>query len=95
MPDPVTAPASPEALTGEALDRIEAHAAAQGDMRAVHADVVALCREVRRLRAALERCDELFHEIRCDFTDPRSECREGMAIVSAALAPVATGPGEP
>lgn len=34
---------------------------------------------------ALEACAELFMEIRMDWTDPRSECREGMEICESAL----------
>jgi hypothetical protein len=55
-------------------------------MRAVEA-------ERDRLRAAgevnaeaLRKCDELFHDIRGDWTDPRSECREGWRVIEEALA---------
>jgi len=34
---------------------------------------------------ALKECSALFYEIRCDFIDPRSECREGMRIIEQAL----------
>jgi len=43
-------------------------------------------RERDALREALERCDALFAAIRDDWTDPRSECREGRDVCSAALA---------
>ena len=35
---------------------------------------------------ALGKCNELFDEIRGDWSDPRSACREGWAIIGAALA---------
>jgi hypothetical protein len=40
------------------------------------------------LVAALKHCYALFDDIRNDWTDPRSQCREGWAIISAALAKV-------
>ena len=38
------------------------------------------------LLAALNRCGQLFREIRDDFEDPRHECREGVRIIEAAIA---------
>lgn len=46
--------------------------------------------EVPRLRVALRKCYVLFSEIRNDWTDPRSQCREGWRIIDAAL----KGPSE-
>lgn len=43
--------------------------------------------QVRALVEALEACKELFSVIRSDWTDPRSECRAGQAIIANALAP--------
>lgn len=37
------------------------------------------------LEAALERCNDLFYDIRGDWTDPRSECREGWEAIRTAL----------
>lgn len=37
------------------------------------------------LASALERCRSLFREIRLDWTDPRSETREGIEIIDIAL----------
>lgn len=37
------------------------------------------------LREALVRCRELFDEIRNDWSDPRSECRAGWAVIEGAL----------
>jgi len=39
------------------------------------------------LKDALKECDRLFSEIRNDWTDPRSECREGWDIIKKALTP--------
>ena len=50
------------------------------------ADKAALC----RARMALQKCGELFGEIRGDWTDPRSECREGWEVIESALS--STGP---
>lgn len=44
-----------------------------------------------RLRAALEDCRRLFREIRGDWTDPRSECSDGLGIIAAALQEVVVG----
>lgn len=54
---------------------------------------------VKDLEGALRRCRELFSDIRGDWTDPRSECREGWAIIDAALnqsrtTPLVPSPGE-
>lgn len=46
-----------------------------------------LSAENQRLREALNQCGALFYEIRCDFTDPRSECRDGMEICRKATNP--------
>ena len=35
---------------------------------------------------ALVECDGLFDEIRGDWSDPRSECTRGRAVIAAALA---------
>lgn len=35
---------------------------------------------------ALQECYNLFSSIRGDWTDPRSDCREGWAIINAAQA---------
>lgn len=35
------------------------------------------------MMAALDACEALFTEIRNDWTDPRSECREGWAVIQA------------
>jgi len=40
---------------------------------------------IEKLEAALRRCDELFSDIRNDWSDPRSECREGWSVVKEAL----------
>ncbi|HDZ21959.1 hypothetical protein LCGC14_0568720 [marine sediment metagenome] len=44
------------------------------------------------LLAALNRCSELFGAIRLDWQDPRSDCREGQEVITAALA--AAEPGD-
>lgn len=51
------------------------------------AETIALRQEVESLREALTKCRELFSEIRMDWSDPRAECREGWAIIDAALQP--------
>ncbi len=38
-----------------------------------------------KMREALETCSELFSDIRGDWTDPRSECREGQQVIAEAL----------
>jgi len=38
------------------------------------------------LLEALGRCRELFSDIRGDWSDPRADCREGWAIIDAAIA---------
>lgn len=38
-----------------------------------------------QMREALETCFELFSAIRGDWTDPRSECREGQRVIAKAL----------
>lgn len=49
--------------------------------------------KIAMLRSALKLCDGLFSDIRNDWSDPRSECREGRAIIDAALSATAdTGP---
>ena len=40
---------------------------------------------IEKLEAALRRCDELFSDIRNDWSDPRSECREGWRVIEEAL----------
>ena len=40
---------------------------------------------IEKLEAALRRCDELFSDIRNDWSDPRSECREGWSVIKEAL----------
>ena len=37
------------------------------------------------LLGALQRCRALFSEIRNDWTDPRADCREGLATCDAAI----------
>ena len=37
---------------------------------------------------ALKQCSKLFHSIRGDWSDPRAECREGWAVIDAALSDV-------
>lgn len=39
------------------------------------------------MAAALAGCDELFDDIRNDWTDPRHECRTGRDLVAVALKP--------
>ena len=41
---------------------------------------------MRRVVENLKKCDDLFYEIRCDWSDPRSECREGRENIEKALA---------
>ncbi len=43
--------------------------------------------KIERLRETLQQCRSLFGEIRGDWTDPRRECRAGVDIISAVLAP--------
>jgi len=47
------------------------------------------------LRSALTRCRELFDEIRNDWSDPRSECRAGWAVIHEALHATADEQTEP
>jgi hypothetical protein len=49
------------------------------------ADLAAARAETALLREALEKCRDLFTEIRGDWSDPRSECREGWRIIDEAL----------
>lgn len=51
-----------------------------------HAIAAALeCRDAARVaRGALDKCAALFCEIKNDFTDPRSECRQGRDLASDA-----------
>jgi hypothetical protein len=42
-------------------------------------------KRIEKLEAALRRCDELFSDIRNDWSDPRSECREGWSVIKKAL----------
>jgi hypothetical protein len=46
------------------------------------------------MREALKRCRELFYEIRMDWSDPRSECREGVALIDEALSSICKGERE-
>jgi hypothetical protein len=67
----------------------------------VRAAVEALVREAEQARGgvlaawvALARCDELFSEIRNDWTDPRHACREGRSTIEVAqlaIAPLLPG----
>lgn len=41
--------------------------------------------DVDELVSKLSRCRELFYEIRMDWSDPRDECREGMATLDAIM----------
>lgn len=50
----------------------------------VESDSTDLAKE--KVRSALERCSELFSDIRGDWSDPRSECREGQRLIEEALA---------
>lgn len=47
---------------------------------------------IEELELALETCGDLFYEIRCDFRDPRHECRRGMKVVKKALSPETEAP---
>ena len=38
------------------------------------------------MATALGQCRDLFLEVRADWSDPRSECREGWALIDAAIA---------
>jgi len=40
---------------------------------------------IEKLEAALRCCGELFSDIRNDWSDPRSECREGWRVIEEAL----------
>lgn len=44
----------------------------------------ALVKALENAKAALEACSDLFSEIRGDWTDPRSECREGQDVIHKA-----------
>lgn len=46
---------------------------------------------VKMLEACLMDLDGLFSAIRDDYTDPRSECREGRRLIALALAAVTPG----
>jgi hypothetical protein len=48
---------------------------------------------LERAAGVLSKCSELFYEIRMDWSDPREECREGMAIARALLTDITTGDG--
>lgn len=48
----------------------------------------------RGLVEALEKCNEVFSNIRNDWTDPRSDCREGWETIDAALAAYKAKMGE-
>ena len=60
-------------------------AAASALLPAALADLKRARERIKELEGALEKCGELFSEIRGDWSDPRSECREGWAIINAAL----------
>jgi hypothetical protein len=68
-------------VADEEADRLNAVAA-----RAVARAVAPLAAEVLALREGLRRCGELFGAIIGDWTDPRSECREGIDIADGLLA---------
>ena len=53
---------------------------------AVQSERDALIAAAPDLLEALTKCRGLFSEIRNDWTDPRAECREGWAIIDAAIA---------
>src|SRR3990172_4188835 len=57
-----------------------------GSKHATGCPAASLRAENAAFRAALEKCKELFTEIRGDWSDPRAECREGWAVIDAALA---------
>lgn len=48
--------------------------------------IAALESQAAALREALEKSRDLFTDIRGDWSDPRSRCRQGWAIIDAALA---------
>jgi len=48
-------------------------------------DAMKAASRIDKLEAALRRCDELFSDIRNDWSDPRSECREGWSVIKEAL----------
>ena len=52
--------------------------------------IAQLTAERDALRVALEKCRELFADIRGDWTDPRSQCREGWRVIDEALHPTST-----
>jgi chromosome segregation ATPase len=60
------------------VDEVEAEADTMAARRVESLAEVDRLREQRdRLREALRKCHDLFSEISCDLTDPRSECRDG------------------
>jgi len=48
-------------------------------------DAMKAASRIERLEAALRCCGELFSDIRNDWSDPRSECREGWRVIEEAL----------
>lgn len=55
-------------------------------IRDLAADKAVLAARVEQLEGALAACRELFTELRGDWSDNRGPCREGFAIIDAALA---------
>jgi len=51
----------------------------------LHGKLRAAETRIERLEAALRCCGELFSDIRNDWSDPRSECREGWRVIEEAL----------
>jgi len=50
-----------------------------------NAEIDRLKNRIEKLEAALRRCDELFSDIRNDWSDPRSACRKGRSVIEEAL----------
>lgn len=44
-----------------------------------------LLAENEKMRVALDKCADIFGDIKSDFTDPREDCRRGIEIACAAL----------
>lgn len=60
-------------------------AQSDGDVIALNIRADRLERQISELRDTLEEVDGILSCIRDDYTDPRSECREGRALIQAAL----------
>jgi chromosome segregation ATPase len=72
-----------------AADRIEKLEASEAEWQTICDSYAAenqrFSDRIEKLEAALRRCDKLFSDIRNDWSDPRSECREGRSVIKEAL----------